>query len=93
MTYTGYIMENGEASLSRVISSSIGASYKQHISPPTSPHTRAEDRKKKAKQKRSGLEDVRKGKNLQTYYRSTKVNIRALTAFLSSHLYFAGSLF
>lgn len=60
-----YLSTNGEASLSRIITSSIGASYKTSTSPP-SPHTKLERNKPKPKRQ----EDVRKNtKNLQSIYR------------------------
>lgn len=68
-TLRDYITTNGETSLSRVITSSIGASYKRPTSPPLSPHTRPEERKKKVKNKR-GFEETRKNtKSLQTIYK------------------------
>eukprot|EP00026_Physarum_polycephalum_P003668 Phypoly_transcript_03681.p1 GENE.Phypoly_transcript_03681~~Phypoly_transcript_03681.p1 ORF type:complete len:550 (-),score=63.81 Phypoly_transcript_03681:737-2386(-) len=53
-TLRGYIAANGEASLSRIVTSSIGASHKLHMSPPPSPHLgKAEERKKRPKPKRA----------------------------------------
>lgn len=60
-TLRDYLTSNGEASLSRIITSSIGASYK-HTSPPSSPDAKLEDRRKK-KNKRGNA------KNLQSIYR------------------------
>jgi len=59
-TLRGYIATNGEASLSRIVTSSIGASHKFH-SPPSSPHHfgRLDDRKKRPKPKRA-FEEPRK---------------------------------
>jgi len=53
-TLRGYITANGEASLSRIVTSSIGASHKLHASPPPSPHLgKLEERKKRPKPKRA----------------------------------------
>lgn len=67
---SSFIATNGEASLSRIVTSSIGASHKQpnHLSPPSSPHLgKLEERKKKGKQPKRAFEDGRRNpKSSQT---------------------------
>lgn len=67
-TLRDYIAVNGEASLSRIVTSSIGASHRQpiHLSPPSSPHLgKMEERKKKVKQPKRAEESRRNTRNAQ----------------------------